>query len=133
MNKTIAHSMLLASLMTVAAVASAQVPNTTKGGEATTQMNGRNNGPDKSPRTSDTTRAEVRNEAAAMNKSNGANSTTPQGEASTTGPAGQPNAAPAGTAPSTMGGQSSTTTRDMKRAEGKAATRATPREAEKAK
>jgi hypothetical protein len=49
MNKTIAHSMLLASLMTVAAVASAQVPNTTKGGEATTQMNGKINGPDKSP------------------------------------------------------------------------------------
>lgn len=101
MNK-IKTTLLIASLMTVAGFASAQVPTTTAGGTATTKVGGQINPVDKSPKTSDTTRAEVKSEArmAARQKNN---KTVASGEASTTGPNGQPNGRPAAENPATSG------------------------------
>jgi len=101
MNK-IKSTLLIAGLMTAAGFASAQVPTTTMGGEATTKVQGQINPPDKSPRTTDTTRAEVKSEAAASNKMK-RNNPIANGEASTTGPNGQPNGRPAAENPAVSG------------------------------
>lgn len=101
MNK-IKSTLLIAGLMTVAGFASAQVPTTTMGGDATTKVQGKINPPDKSPKTSDTTRAEVKSEAAMANKQKN-NKTVASGEVSTTGPNGQPNGRPADENPAVSG------------------------------
>ena len=101
MNK-IKTTLLVATLMGFAGIASAQVPTTMSGGAATTKAGGQINPPDKSPLTSDTTRAEVKAEARAANKQT-ANKTVASGEASTTGPNGQPNGRPAAENPAVSG------------------------------
>ncbi|WPB57025.1 hypothetical protein [Xylophilus sp. GOD-11R] len=95
-------TLLIAGLMTAAGIASAQVPTTTTGGAATTKAQGQINPVDKSPMTSDTTRAEVKSEAASSNKMKG-NKTTGMGDATTTGPRGTPNGRPAAENPATSG------------------------------
>ncbi len=95
-------SLLLAGLMTVAGFATAQVPTTMSPGQATTKVQGQINPPDKSPMTTDTTRAEVKSEAAMANKMK-ANKTVAMGEATTTGPKGQPNGRPAAENPTVSG------------------------------
>jgi len=119
MNK-IKSTLLIAGLMTVAGFASAQVPTTTTPGEATTKVQGQINPPDKSPRTTDTTRAEVKSEAAAANKQK-RNKTVAMGEATTTGPNGQPNGRPASENPALSG--MGTPQKDAKIPEAKAALR----------
>jgi hypothetical protein len=101
MNK-VKSTLLIAGLMTIAGFASAQVPTTTMGGAATTKVGGQINPPDKSPMTSDTTRAEVKAEAKMATKQKN-NKTTGMGEASTTGPKGQPNGRPAMENPAVSG------------------------------
>ncbi|QHI98844.1 hypothetical protein GT347_13105 [Xylophilus rhododendri] len=105
----IKSTVLIAGLMGLASIASAQVPTTTAGGAATTKVQGQINGPDKSPMTSDTTRAEVKSEATMANKMS-KNKTVAAGEASTTGPTGQPNGRPAAENPAVSG--MGTTTKD---------------------
>jgi len=117
MNK-IKSTLLIAGLMTAAGFANAQVPTTTMGGDATTKVQGQVNPPDKSPRTTDTTRAEVKSEAAASNKMS-KNSPIAKGEASTTGPNGQPNGRPAAENPAVSG--MGTPTKDAKVPEARAA------------
>lgn len=111
-------TLLIAGLMSAAGFASAQVPTTTSGGAPTTKVQGQINPPDKSPMTSDTTRAEVKSEAAAANKMKG-NKTTGMGDASTTGPRGTPNGRPAAENPTVSG--MATPTKDSKVPEAKAA------------
>lgn len=67
---SIRNAALIAAVLATATIASAQVPNTTKPGEATTMKMGQANPPDKSPLTSDTTRAEVKSEAIAAEHTN---------------------------------------------------------------
>ena len=104
--KNFRTTLLLASLLATAGLGAntsfAQVPNTTKGGEATTRAQGQINPPDKSPRVSDTSRVTVETQAAAANKT-AMNKTTGQGELSTTGPHGEANALPAAESPTTSG------------------------------
>ncbi|WP_295855514.1 DUF4148 domain-containing protein [uncultured Xylophilus sp.] len=123
------NALILTALLAAAGVASAQVPTTTRPGEATTMVGGQSNPVDKSPKTSDTTRAEVRAEAAAANR-NKANTTTMGGTASTV-VNGKPNAIPTAQNPTTSG--QSMITRDEKRAEGRAAAKVSPTAAETAK
>ena len=118
-NTQIRNIALMAAMLATAAIASAQVPDTTKPGEATTMQNGQPNPPDKSPRTSDTTRAQVKSEAKMADHSRKG---IPEGEASSgTGRdmAHKPTAKHDGT-------------RMEKKSEGKAASRMPPGGAEKA-
>ncbi|MES2184362.1 MAG: hypothetical protein V4505_07440 [Pseudomonadota bacterium] len=129
MKNTIRTSLLLTGLLAVSSLTFAQVPNTTKGGEATTMSQGQINPVDKSPKSSDTTRAAVKSEAAANNKMSN-NKTTGMGEASTTGPNGQANMLPAKDNPTTSGMASPGMS---KKDEAKAAARNPSRAAESAK
>jgi hypothetical protein len=129
MKNTIRTPLLLAGLLAASSLTFAQVPNTTKGGEATTMSQGQINPTDKSPKASDTTRAAVRSDAAANNKMAN-NKTTGMGEASTTGPNGQVNGLPSRENPTTSGMASPGMN---KKDEAKAAAKNPPRVAESAK
>lgn len=99
-NKPIAKlSALLAGLLITAGMVTAQVatPVPTAAGEASTI--GVNTQPNDAEKTDKLTlRADVRAEGTAQGRT-AVNSALPKGEASTTGPKGEPNMAPAGTAP----------------------------------
>lgn len=128
MKNSIKTTLLISGLMAFAGIANAQVPNTMRGGEATTMSNGQPNAVDKSPKTSDTTRAEVRSEAAGAARTK--NNTTTMGGTASTVVNGQPNAIPTAQNPTTSG--QSMTTRSEKRAEGAAAAKMPPKGAQMA-
>lgn len=100
-TNAIRNAMLVAGLVAVGGVATAQTPApVVPAGEASTMIQGKPNAQVKpDAQTSTTSRAAVRAEGT-MAARDPANSTTGKGEASTTGPYGQPNAEPSTTATS---------------------------------
>ncbi|MGA0571971.1 hypothetical protein ACO2Q9_14735 [Variovorax sp. VNK109] len=94
------NSLLLAGLVAVGGVATAQTPApVVPAGEASTMIRGKPNAQVKPDANSGTSRAAVKAEGT-MAARDPANSTTGKGEASTTGPYGQPNVEPSTTATS---------------------------------
>ncbi len=93
------NSLLLAGVVAVGGVATAQTPApVVPAGEASTKIGGQPNAQVKpDANTSTTSRAAVRAEGKVAAR-DPANATTGKGEASTTGPYGQPNAEPSSTA-----------------------------------